>query len=165
MDEIKINRSLMRITYEILEHNKGVDDVVIAGIKTRGVYLAQRIQEMIYQVEGIRVPIISLDVYSWRDDIAKYQEHPNFDIKIDGKKVILVDDVLFKGRTIRAAMDALMDHGRPSEIQLAVLIDRGHRELPIRADYVGKNIPSSIHEVIKVHVQEIDKLDGVFISK
>ena len=164
IDENGMRRSLIRITHEILEHNKGTTDIVLVGIETRGVYLAKRLQTSIQQVEGTQVPSFSLNVYPWRDDIIR-KEHPVEHLNIKDKKVILVDDVLFKGRTVRAAMDAIMHFGRAKEIQLAVLVDRGHRELPIRADYVGKNIPSSLEENIKVKVHEIDKEDGIYIIK
>lgn len=165
IDENGVKRSLTRIAYEILEHNKGTDDLVFVGIKTRGIYLGKRLQDIVYRVEGTIVPLVDLDVYTWRDDIEERSQHPNIPFDINNKKIILIDDVLFKGRTIRAAMDAIIGQGRPKEIQLAVLIDRGHRELPIRADYVGKNIPSSLNEIIKVKVKEIDEEEGVFIIK
>lgn len=162
MDHNGIRRSLLRITHEILENNKGTDNIILVGIETRGIYLANRIKENIKQVEGKNVECVSLNIYAWRDDIeTKPRVQERLDIK--GKKVILIDDVLFKGRTVRAAMDAIMHFGRAKEIQLAVLIDRGHRELPIRADYVGKNIPSSLDESIKVKVVEIDDEDSVYI--
>lgn len=164
IDENGMRRSLIRITHEILEHNKGTQDIVLVGIETRGIYLAKRLQETIQQVEGTQVECFSLNVYPWRDDIIR-KEQPTQQLDIKDKKVILVDDVLFKGRTVRAAMDAIMYFGRAKEIQLAVLVDRGHRELPIRADYVGKNIPSSLEENIKVKVHEIDGEDGIYIIK
>ena len=150
IDALQMKRSLIRISHEIIEHNRGVEDIVLIGIKTRGEILARRLADIICNVEDISVPCFALDVSHWRDD---------------REKVILVDDVLFKGRTVRAAMDAIMHYGRAREIQLAVLVDRGHRELPIRADYIGKNIPSSLREVIRVRVSEIDGNDGVSISK
>ncbi|WP_277489045.1 MULTISPECIES: bifunctional pyr operon transcriptional regulator/uracil phosphoribosyltransferase PyrR [unclassified Breznakia] len=165
IDENGMRRSLIRITHEILEHNKGVEKLLLVGIETRGIYLAERIKENIKKVEGKDVECIALNIYAWRDDLDKNTNLPKLDLDIKDKKVILVDDVLFKGRTVRAAMDAIMYFGRAKEIQLAVLVDRGHRELPIRADYVGKNIPSSLDENIKVKVKEIDDEDGVYIMK
>jgi pyrimidine operon attenuation protein / uracil phosphoribosyltransferase len=164
LDQQAINRALTRIAHEILEKNKGGEDLIIVGIKTRGVPLAKRIQEKIQKIEGLSLPIGELDITLYRDDLEKAVESNEPEIKatdipvnITGKKVILVDDVLYTGRTVRAAMDAVMDLGRPSQIQLAVLVDRGHRELPIRADYVGKNIPTSEHEIIVVQLEEIDQ--------
>ncbi|MEF9967149.1 MAG: bifunctional pyr operon transcriptional regulator/uracil phosphoribosyltransferase PyrR [Longicatena sp.] len=165
MDELGLKRSLIRITHEIIEHNKGVDDIVLVGIKTRGEMLAQRLAINIEQVEQRLVECYSLDVSHWRDDKEQAYPIPELELPVKNKKVILVDDVLFKGRTVRAAMDAIMHFGRAKEIQLAVLVDRGHRELPIRADYIGKNIPSSLHEQIRVKMKEIDDVDGVYISK
>lgn len=165
MDGIGIKRSLTRITHEIIEHNKGVENIVLIGIKTRGEILAHRLAENIYQVEEQKVACYALDVSHWRDDKEVQTSLPDMHLPVKDKKVILVDDVLFKGRTVRAAMDAIMHYGRAKEIQLAVLVDRGHRELPIRADYIGKNIPSSLQEVIHVKVNEIDAIDGVYISR
>lgn len=165
VDEIGMRRSLTRITHEIIEHNKGIDNLVLIGIKTRGEILAKRLQLMINQVENQHVPCYALDVSHWRDDKEEQIDVPDMELPVRDKKVVLVDDVLFKGRTVRAAMDAIMHFGRASEIQLAVLVDRGHRELPIRADYIGKSIPSSIHEVIRVKVKEIDTHDGIYIYK
>ncbi|NBK96436.1 MAG: bifunctional pyr operon transcriptional regulator/uracil phosphoribosyltransferase PyrR [Erysipelotrichia bacterium] len=163
LDEAGMKRSLVRITHEILERNKGVDNTILVGIQTRGEFIAKRLQANIEQFEGKKIPCISLDIHYWRDDVLEKATPPALNIDVQDKKIILVDDVLFKGRTVRAAMDAIMSFGRAKEIQLAVLVDRGHRELPIRADYVGKNIPSSIHEAIKVKVKEIDKIDGIYI--
>ncbi|MCH4284969.1 MULTISPECIES: bifunctional pyr operon transcriptional regulator/uracil phosphoribosyltransferase PyrR [Bacillota] len=165
LDEIGMRRSMTRIAHEIIEHNKGVNDVVFVGIKTRGEILANRLCDMIEHIEDCKVPCYALDVSHWRDDLEEAYPIPDLEMPVKGKKVVLVDDVLFKGRTVRAAMDAIMHFGRASEIQLAVLVDRGHRELPIRADYIGKNIPSSLQEVIRVKVKEIDQQDGVYISK
>ncbi|MGA8942080.1 MAG: bifunctional pyr operon transcriptional regulator/uracil phosphoribosyltransferase PyrR [Thermoactinomyces sp.] len=160
LDEASIRRALTRIAHEILERNKGIDDCVIVGIKTRGIYLAKRLKERIFQIEGKSLPGGELDITLYRDDLTEKSDQPKVrdtDVpNVDGKKVILVDDVLFTGRTVRAAMDALIDLGRPQMIQLAVLIDRGHRELPIRPDYVGKNVPTSRSEVVSVHLKEID---------
>ena len=168
LDEAAINRALTRIAHEILERNKGGDDLVLVGIKTRGVPLAKRLQTKIKQIEDITVPIGELDITLYRDDLEEKYEEPellstNIEVDIQDKTVVLVDDVLYTGRTVRAAMDAVMDIGRPSQIQLAVLTDRGHRELPIRADYVGKNIPTSKQELIAVHVKEHDDKDEVSI--
>lgn len=160
LDEAAIRRALTRIAHEILEKNKGVDDCVIIGIKTRGIYLANRLKDRVLQIEGKSLPCGELDITLYRDDLTEKSDQPEVrDTKlpdISGKKVVLVDDVLFTGRTVRAAMDALIDRGRPQMIQLAVLIDRGHRELPIRPDYVGKNVPTSRSEVVSVHLAEVD---------
>ncbi|WP_067728342.1 bifunctional pyr operon transcriptional regulator/uracil phosphoribosyltransferase PyrR [Oceanobacillus damuensis] len=170
LDQAAINRALTRMSHEILEKNKGGKDLVLIGIKTRGVPLAKRIQDKIKQIESISVPFGELDITMYRDDLnkANISNEPEIksvaiDVELTGKNVILIDDVLFTGRTVRAAMDAVMDIGRPSRIQLGVLVDRGHRELPIRADYVGKNIPTSDKEIIVVQLEEIDKLDQVSI--
>lgn len=168
LDDAAINRALTRIAHEILERNKGGDHLVLVGIKTRGVPLAKRLQAKIKQIEDITVPIGEVDITLYRDDLEEKFREPelrstNIEVNIKDKTVVLVDDVLFTGRTVRAAMDAVMDIGRPSQIQLAVLIDRGHRELPIRADYVGKNIPTSKDELIAVQVKENDEKDEVSI--
>ncbi len=165
LDEAGIRRSLIRITHEILERNKGVDDIILVGIVTRGESLAKRLAQNIETFEKKQVECVSLDISYWRDDFKKPDIAPDFTLDVQNKKVILVDDVLFKGRTVRAAMDAIMSFGRAKEIQLAVLVDRGHRELPIRADYVGKNIPSAIDEIIKVKTMENDGMDGIYISE
>ncbi|SET30813.1 pyrimidine operon attenuation protein / uracil phosphoribosyltransferase [Oceanobacillus limi] len=170
LDDKAMNRALTRISHEILEKNKGGADLVIVGIKTRGIPLAQRLQEKIKKIEDIDVPIGELDITLYRDDLQKAVESSEpelkdtkIDVDVTNKKVILIDDVLYTGRTVRAAMDAVMDIGRPSQIQLGVLVDRGHRELPIRADYVGKNIPTSEKEIIVVQLDEIDASDQVAI--
>lgn len=165
LDAQAMRRSLTRIAHEIIEHNKGVDNIIIVGIKTRGEFLARRLVEIIENVEGTRVEYASLDIRHWRDDLQQQHPLPETALNVADKKVILIDDVLFKGRTVRSAMDAVMYYGRAKEIQLAVLIDRGHRELPIRADYIGKNIPSSLQEQIQVRVREIDEIDAVYITK
>lgn len=165
IDAIAMKRSLTRISHEIIERNKGVENIVLLGIKTRGAVLAGRLCEIIQRVEHVEVPCFALDVSLWRDDLETKQQLPDLQLPVKDKKVILVDDVLFKGRTVRAAMDAIMHCGRAKEIQLAVLVDRGHRELPIRADYIGKNIPSALQEQVRVKVQEIDNVDGIYISK
>ena len=167
LDPTDIRRALTRIAHEIVERNKGSDDVVLLGIPSRGVPLAERIAERIAAVEGTDVPSGSLDVTMYRDDLrlkpARALEHTEIPDDIDGKIVVLVDDVLFSGRTIRAALDALNELGRPKAVQLAVLIDRGHRELPIRADFVGKNLPTSLVEKVKVALTESDERDAVDI--
>jgi pyrimidine operon attenuation protein / uracil phosphoribosyltransferase len=169
LEPAEIQRALTRIAHEILEHNKGHDDVVLLGIPTRGVDLAVRLAQRIAEVEGGSVPVGSLDITMYRDDLrlrpARALERTDVPPGgIDGKVVVLVDDVLFSGRTVRSALTALDDIGRPRAVQLAVLVDRGHRELPIRADYVGKNLPTSSREVVKVLLDEHDGQDGVFIS-
>ena len=166
----EIGRVLARISHEIVERNKGAEDVVLVGMRTRGVPLARRIAGIIEDFEGIPIPVGSLDISLHRDDISPSESKPanssltNIPISITDRRVVLVDDVLYTGRSIRAAMDALVELGRPKTIQLAVLIDRGHRELPIRADYVGKNIPSSRDEEIQVQLQEVDGVDNVVIE-
>jgi pyrimidine operon attenuation protein/uracil phosphoribosyltransferase len=170
MDADGIDRSLTRIAYEILEKNKGVDDLILVGIRTRGVFLAQRLQRKIAAIENKNLPMGILDITLYRDDLGISSRKTRLGkteipCSIDDRKVILIDDVLFTGRTIRAAMDALIDFGRPKSIQLAVLIDRGHRELPIRADYVGKNLPSSLWEDVTVLLTEKDGRDGVVIKE
>ena len=164
LDKETIKRTIKRISYEIIEKNRDLNDIVVVGIKTRGVNLAQRIIANIDSIEGVKVQNGELDIYAYRDDIENEVEVtlPNLDVL--GKTVILVDDVLYTGRTIRAAMDAIMDIGRASRIQLAVLIDRGHRELPITANYVGKNIPTSNNEKVKVLFEEVDGAEEVQIS-
>jgi pyrimidine operon attenuation protein/uracil phosphoribosyltransferase len=166
----EVGRALARIAHEIVEKNKGAEGVVLVGMRTRGVPLAKRIAEIIEGFEGTPIPVGTLDIGLYRDDISPSelksatQSRTDIPTSITDRRVILVDDVLYTGRSIRAAMDALMDMGRPSSIQLAVLIDRGHRELPIRADYVGKNIPSSMDEDIQVQLEEIDGVDEVIIG-
>ena len=166
LDEKAIKRTLTRISHEIIEKNKGVDDLVLIGIKTRGVPIAKRIASLIETFEGTAVEVGSVDITKYRDDMKKpenLKSHSSLEVNCDitGKKIILVDDVLFTGRSARAAIDAIIDIGRPQMIQLAVLVDRGHRELPIRADYVGKNIPTSRKEDIIVQLVEIDSADVV----
>lgn len=163
LDEKAIDRSLTRLAHEIIEKNKGVENIVIIGIRSRGVPIARRISEKIKDIEGAEVPVGELDITMYRDDLSTKQELPNVKglsvtFEINQKVVVLVDDVIYTGRTVRAAMDAIIDYGRPSAIQLAVLVDRGHRELPIRPDYVGKNVPTSSKEIVKV---KLDELDGV----
>ncbi|WP_025132910.1 bifunctional pyr operon transcriptional regulator/uracil phosphoribosyltransferase PyrR [Leucobacter sp. PH1c] len=169
LESAEISRALTRISHEIIEANKGVDGLVLVGIPTRGTFLAARIADTISRIEGQRVPVASLDVTMYRDDLAQNPTrtpHPT-DMPVsgvDGATVVLVDDVLYSGRTVRAALDALNDHGRPKAVRLAALIDRGHRELPIRADYIGKNLPSAKHERISVRLTEHDGVDEVTIS-
>lgn len=170
MDEQAIQRAITRIAHEIIEKNKGVEDVTLVGIKTRGVPLAARLAEKIENIEKIKVNVGTLDITLYRDDLSKLGDNPvlndtNIDFDLKDKAIVLVDDVLFTGRTVRAAMDAIMDIGRPKSIQLAVLIDRGHRELPIRADFVGKNVPTSKEEIVCVHLNEIDNISDVTINE
>ena len=168
MDADNIRRALYRLSHEITENNKGTTDLVLVGIRTRGVPLANRLAEFIKEHEGVTVPVGILDITFYRDDLSLVAQQPvlhrtELPVNITNQKVILVDDVLFTGRTVRAALDALMDLGRPATIQLAVLIDRGHRELPIRADFVGKNVPTASREIVQVKLREIDQEDRVVI--
>lgn len=170
MDEQAIFRALVRIAHEIVEKNKGVANVVLVGIRSRGVPLAERIADAIENIEGTRPPVGILDITLYRDDLSTLSYQPivrptTMPVDLDGKIVVLVDDVLYTGRTIRAALDAIIDMGRPTAIQLSVLIDRGHRELPIRADYVGKNVPTSSKESVNVKVVELDDADQVVIRE
>ncbi len=168
MDRIAMERAIVRIAHEIVERNKGVADLALIGIQRRGVPLAQRIADRIGSIEGHRPQTGYLDITFYRDDLSMLAEHPvvngtSIAFPMNGMRIVLVDDVLYTGRTARAAIDALFDMGRPSGIQLAVLIDRGHRELPIRADYTGKNVPTSSSELVHVSVEEIDGEDGVHL--
>lgn len=170
LDSDAIKRALTRMTYEIIERNKGTEDMVIVGIKTRGEYIGQRIVNRLKELEGIEIPFIPIDISAYRDDVDEQtlqdiaeQSIVDSEIDLEGKHIFLVDDVLQTGRTVRAAMDAVMDIGRASRISLVVLIDRGHRELPIRADIIGKNIPTSKSESVDVLVKEIDEQDLVVI--
>lgn len=170
MDGLTLDRALTRIAHEILERNGGVADLTLVGIKTRGVHLANRIAEKLLAIEGVRVPVGALDITLYRDDLGMLAEQPiirrtEIPFSVAGKTIVLVDDVLYTGRTIRAAMDALIDLGRPLMIQLAVMVDRGHRELPIRPDYVGKNLPTSRKEVVAVQLVEEDGVDGIVIQE
>ena len=168
LDGPGISRALTRIAHEVLERNKGTDGVVLVGLRSRGIELARRLSRKIKEIEGVEVPVGALDVTLYRDDLGKVGVQPvvrrtEIPFTVDEKKVVLVDDVLYTGRTIRAAMDSLMDLGRPRLIQLAVLVDRGHRELPVRADYVGKNVPTSQQEQVQVLLEEDDGVDRVVI--
>lgn len=169
MDSSAMSRAITRIAHEILEKNRGAENLVLVGIRNRGIFFARRLAQRIKEIENSDLPVGALDITFYRDDVAVYS-NPNIyktEIPFDvaGKTIILVDDVLFTGRTIRASMDAIMDYGRPAAIQLAVMVDRGHRELPIRADYVGKNIPTSGKERIQVNVEEVDGQDSVVIGE
>jgi pyrimidine operon attenuation protein / uracil phosphoribosyltransferase len=169
MDSIALERALKRIAHEIIEKNNGAQGIALIGIQRRGVPLAKRIAKYIEEYEGVSVKLGSLDITFYRDDLSLLSDHPiikgtDIPFDINKKTVVLCDDVLYTGRTARAALDALMDLGRPDYIQLAVIVDRGHRELPIRADYVGKNIPTSKSEVISVRVTEFDGVDNVAIN-
>jgi pyrimidine operon attenuation protein/uracil phosphoribosyltransferase len=162
-------RAVTRISHEIIEKNKGIADLILIGIQRRGVPIAKMIAQRIKEVENQSISVGFLDITLYRDDLSMLAEHPiingtEIDFSITGKKVVLVDDVIFTGRTVRAAIDAIMDVGRPKMIQLAILVDRGHRELPIRPDYVGKNVPTSKSEVVNVRVLEIDGFNGVSLS-
>lgn len=169
LDADSIERALTRMAHEILEKNKGVQDLVLIGIQTRGVVLAKRLNNALRSIAGRDVPIGILDINLYRDDLTKVSEQPiirrtEINFGLDDKNAVIVDDVLYTGRTIRCALDALIDFGRPKKIQLAVLIDRGHRELPIRADFVGKNIPTSEEEVVHVHLKETDEANEVVVT-
>lgn len=169
LDEKAIQRATTRIAHEIIERNKGVKDVILVGIKTRGVPFAERLAKKIEAIEGQKVDVITLDITFYRDDLTKINEEPvvknNPVFNVSEKTIVLVDDVIYTGRTVRAALDALMDMGRPSKVQLAVLIDRGHRELPIRPDFVGKNVPTAKSEIVSVRFIETDGVDQVEIKE
>jgi len=170
MDSEGIRRALTRIAHEIVEKNKGVDNIVLVGIRTRGVPIAERLAENIEKIEGKKPPVGVLDITLYRDDLSTLAYQPivrptELPVDITGKIVVLVDDVLYTGRTIRAALDAVIDNGRPKTIQLAVLVDRGHRELPIRADFVGKNVPTSSKEVVSVQLQATDEAENVILRE
>lgn len=169
VDGLAMGRALVRVAHEVVERNKGLSDLALIGIQTRGVHIAHRLAGKLREIEGAVLPVGELDITLYRDDLAGKVDPPNvgrtkMDFDIADKKVILVDDVLFTGRTIRAAMDELIDFGRPREIQLAVLIDRGHRELPIRANYVGKSLPTAPDEKVRVLLKEDGELDRVIIE-
>lgn len=168
MDERAIERALIRISHEIIEYNRDMDEVCLIGIQRRGVPMAKRIADNIQKIEGKKPTLGILDITLYRDDLSELAEHPivnatEIPFSVSGKTIILIDDVLFTGRTVRSAIEAVVDSGRPKMIQLAVLIDRGHRELPIRADYVGKNVPTSRNELIAVNLKEFDGVDNVLI--
>lgn len=172
MDGDRMARTLVRIAHEVVERNRGVEDLALVGIRTRGVPVAKRIARNLFEITSEQVPTGALDITLYRDDLMRHAVGPQpivrrteIPFSIDGKKILLVDDVLYTGRTVRAALDALIDFGRPSAIQLMVLVDRGHRELPIRADYVGKNLPTAIREIVHVRLQEIDRRDEVVIEQ
>jgi pyrimidine operon attenuation protein/uracil phosphoribosyltransferase len=170
LDAEGLRRAVTRIAHEIIEKNGGAESLVLIGIQRRGAPLARRLQEKIHEFEGVQVPVGSLNIALYRDDLQTIAHQPivgasEIPTGLEGKTVVLVDDVLFTGRTVRAALDELIDFGRPLAIQLAVLVDRGHRELPIRADYVGKNVPTSRREVVLVKVEEIDGVDGIWIGE
>lgn len=170
MDRMAMKRAMTRIAHEIIERNKGVEEVALVGIRRRGGPLASRLAKLIEEIEGIKVPVGILDITLYRDDLTTLSAQPlvhrtEVDFRINNLAIILVDDVLYTGRTVRAAMDALIDLGRPRCIQLAVLVDRGHRELPIKADFVGKNVPTGKQEIISVLVEEMDGKDEVIIQE
>ncbi|OIJ13236.1 bifunctional pyr operon transcriptional regulator/uracil phosphoribosyltransferase [Anaerobacillus alkalilacustris] len=172
LDQQAVRRALTRIAHEIIEHNKGIEDCILIGIKTRGIYIANRLAERIEEIEGSKISVGEVDITLYRDDLSHKSANKepllkgtSFPVDVNEKKVILVDDVLYTGRTVRAALDAIIDIGRPSQIQLAVLIDRGHRELPIRPDYIGKNVPTSKSEMIVVKLTEVDNQDEVTIEQ
>jgi pyrimidine operon attenuation protein/uracil phosphoribosyltransferase len=172
MDADRINRTLMRIAHEILERNRGTDDLALIGIRTRGVPIARRLAQIIRNVQHAEVPTGSLDITLYRDDLMRHPVGPQPVIRkteipfsLDNKRILLVDDVLYTGRTIRAALDALIDFGRPKSIQLVVLVDRGHRELPIKADYVGRNVPTALSQSVQVHLTEVDDRDEVELQE
>jgi pyrimidine operon attenuation protein/uracil phosphoribosyltransferase len=168
MDKEQMERTIHRMAHEIIEQNKGVEQIRLVGIRSRGVPLAERMSAYLKKIESVEIPVGIIDITLYRDDLSTIAHQPvikgsSIDFEMEGAVVILVDDVLFTGRTVRAAIDALLDFGRPKQIQLAVLVDRGHRELPIKADYVGKNVPTSIEEIIKVAFEETDGEDSVKI--
>lgn len=168
IDEEGMSRTITRLAHEILERNRGLENVVLIGMRTRGEYIAQRLYDKIGQIDGSLPPLGSLDVTLYRDDFRKRLKQPmvsvtNITFDVNEKDIILIDDVLYTGRTVRSALDALMDLGRPNTIQLCVLVDRGHRELPIKADFVGKNIPTSLNEEVKVKMKEIDDEDAIYL--
>lgn len=170
LSEADIHRALIRISHEIIEHNQGLDDVAIIGIQRRGVPMAKIIRKNLEEIEGVKIPLGILDITFYRDDLSRLSAHPvvngtDIPFDVNGKKIVLVDDVLYTGRTIRSAIDNIFDMGRPDCIQLAILIDRGHRQLPFRADYVGKNVPTSIHEHIKVELEDVDGTNQVLLVK
>ena len=169
MEDNGIDRAITRLAHEIIERNKGIDNIILVGIRTRGIPFANRILDKIKEIEGKSVPVLTLDITLYRDDLTEVSQDPiinkKFDYDITNKIVVLIDDVLYTGRTVRAALDALVDKGRPDKVQLGVLIDRGHREFPIRPDFVGKNVPTSVEELVKVRFEETDGESEVVIEK
>ncbi len=170
LSEADIQRAVIRISHEIIEHNQGLDKVALIGIQRRGVTLAKMIRKNLEEIEGIKVPMGILDITFYRDDLSMLSAHPvvngtDIPFDVNGSKIVLVDDVLFTGRTIRSAIENIFDMGRPECIQLAIMIDRGHRQLPFRADYVGKNVPTSVHEHVEVELDEIDGKTQVLLIK
>ena len=168
MDEAAVKRALIRISHEIIEHNQGLDNVALIGIQRRGVPMAKFIENYLEEIEGVKIPLGILDITFYRDDLSMLSSHPlvhstDIPFNVNGKKIVLVDDVLFTGRTIRSAIDNIFDMGRPDEVQLAILIDRGHRQLPIRADYVGKNVPTSLNESVEVEIKDVDSNTQVLL--
>jgi pyrimidine operon attenuation protein/uracil phosphoribosyltransferase len=171
MDAARIDRTLARMAHEVLERHRDLDDVALVGIRTRGVVIAERLAALVNQIAGVALPVGSLDITLYRDDLMRQPVGPqpvvrSTDIRfpIENRRILLVDDVLYTGRTIRAALDALVDYGRPRQIQLAVLVDRGHRELPIKADYVGRNLPTSLTQSVQVRLREVDGVDEVLLE-
>lgn len=172
MDAARMSRTLARIAHEVAERNRGIEELAFVGVRTRGVPIARRITDALMDILGVRVPLGSLDITLYRDDLSRQAVGPQplvrrteIPFSIDGKRILLVDDVLYTGRTVRAALDALIDFGRPRSIQLVVLVDRGHRELPVKADYVGKNLPTSATQVVHVRLEEIDGRDEVAVEE
>lgn len=169
LDEKAMKRATVRIANEIIERNKGVEDLILVGILTRGVPFANRLSKKIREIEDVKIPVYNLDITLYRDDLSEIANHPvvneEFNADIKGKNVVLVDDVIYTGRTVRAALEALIKHGRPNKVQLAVMKDRGHRELPIRPDFVGKNVPTSKTEIVDVNFEELDGKDEVNIKE
>ena len=167
---LELQRALARVAHEIVERNRGVDNLVLLGIRTRGAPLARRLQVKLKELEGVVVPLGELDITLYRDDLARRKLEPRLGpstvpVSLDDRRVVLVDDVIYTGRSVRAALDAIMDYGRPSSIQLAVMVDRGHRELPIRPDYIGKNVPTALDEEVRVRLDETDGRDEVIIRR
>jgi len=167
---LELQRALARVAHEIVERNRGVDNLVLLGIRTRGAPLARRLQVKLQELEGVVVPLGELDITLYRDDLARRKLEPRLGpsavpVSLDDRRVVLVDDVIYTGRSVRAALDAIMDYGRPSSIQLAVMVDRGHRELPIRPDYIGKNVPTALDEEVRVRLDETDGRDEVIIRR
>jgi len=167
---VDLQRALARIAHEIIEHNRGVERIVLIGIRTRGVTIAKRLSLKFHELEGVHVPQGELDITLYRDDLAQRRHQPplgpsDVPVSLTDRQIVLVDDVIFTGRTVRAALNAVMDYGRPRSVQLAVLIDRGHRDLPIRPDYVGKNVPTALDEEVQVRLEETDGVDEVVIRR